>query len=278
MDPEALSRLAAEEAGIEIRRLEELALVEKACELFSLLWAEPGGAEPVSPHLLRALELSGNYVFGAIGPEGDLLGGTVAWAAAGTAGDLHSHITGVVPSRQRSGVGLALKLHQRTWALEHGFSSISWTFDPLVRRNAVFNLARLGARVVGYIENLYGKMNDAINAGDKSDRFLLRWALEQPTGIEEEGGARYIDGERPELLASSPNETPLFAEVAGQPEVSVAVPPDIEAIRRAEPLRAREWRSATCAVFSGLHDKGGEVRGLDRTGRYVVCLGRRDEA
>jgi predicted GNAT superfamily acetyltransferase len=278
VDPEALSRRAAEEAGVEIRRLEELAEIERACELFSELWAEPGGAEPVSPHLLRALELSGNYVFGAIGPEGDLVGATAAWATPGPVLDLHSHITGVVPSRQRFGVGLALKLHQRTWAIEHGFSSISWTFDPLVRRNAVFNLARLGARVVGYIENLYGTMNDAMNAGDKSDRFLLRWTLDEPTGLEEEGGARYLLGERPELLAFSPGGGPLLAEVTGQPEVSVAVPEDIEAIRRAEPPRAREWRSATCAIFSGLHDKGGEVRGLDRAGRYVVYLGRHDAA
>lgn len=274
MEPDALALLKAEQAGVEIRPLDELSRIAEACELFSQLWSEPSGGEPVSPHLVRALELSGNYVFGAFAADGFLAGATIAWAAPGLGDDLHSHITGVQPKRQRSGVGLALKLHQRAWALARGFTSISWTFDPLVRRNAIFNLARLGADVEGYFEDLYGTMSDAINAGDQSDRFLLRWHLERPVGLEEEGGGFYLEGERPTGLWPGSDGAPLFGEVAGTlAEMTVEVPSDIEAMRRLAPATAAQWRSATRAVFSKLYDKGGKVAGLDRAGRYVVVCG-----
>ena len=58
--------------------------------------------------------------------------------------------------------------------------AIVWTFDPLVARNAWFNLARLGALPTGYLEDFYGPMTDAINAGMASDRLLLTWRLDDP--------------------------------------------------------------------------------------------------
>ena len=42
--------------------------------------------------------------------------------------------------------------------------------DPLVRRNAAFNLNALGTRAVAFHPDFYGPMGDAINAGDASDR------------------------------------------------------------------------------------------------------------
>ena len=47
-------------------------------------------------------------------------------------------------------------------------------FDPLVRRNARLNLVRLGADVTDYLPDFYGAMDDAVNAGDRSDRLLAR--------------------------------------------------------------------------------------------------------
>ena len=67
-------------------------------------------------------------------------------------------------------VGFALKVHQRAWALARGVPAIVWTFDPLVARNAWFNLAKLAALPAAYLEDFYGPMTDAINAGMASDR------------------------------------------------------------------------------------------------------------
>ena len=51
------------------------------------------------------------------------------------------------PEARGTGIGRAIKLHQREWAAANGIATIVWTFDPLVRRNAWFNIAVLGADV-----------------------------------------------------------------------------------------------------------------------------------
>ena len=50
------------------------------------------------------------------------------------------------------------------WALERGLSEVTWTFDPLVRRNAWFNIEVLGGHITEYVPNFYGTMSDSINA------------------------------------------------------------------------------------------------------------------
>ena len=57
-----------------------------------------------------------------------------------------------------------------------GMAKIVWTFDPLVRRNAMFNLARLGARATRYEVDFYGPVRDAINGEDETDRLVVEWA------------------------------------------------------------------------------------------------------
>ena len=86
---------------------------------------------------------------------------------------LHSHAAGVTAAGTGRGIGFALKQDQRAWALERGIGTVTWTYDPLVRRNAFFNLTRLGARPVEYVVDFYGEMTDAINTGQGSDRFMV---------------------------------------------------------------------------------------------------------
>ena len=70
-------------------------------------------------------------------------------SSPGTTGALalHSHVTGLIPEARGSGLGRRIKLHQRDWAIANDLARIVWTFDPLVRRNAWFNIAVLGAEV-----------------------------------------------------------------------------------------------------------------------------------
>jgi predicted GNAT superfamily acetyltransferase/predicted GIY-YIG superfamily endonuclease len=93
---------------------------------------------------------------------------------------LWSHMVGVHPDYQNNGVGFGLKQFQRTWALEHGYKVISWTFDPLQSGNANFNLHCLGAVSCIYHVNFYGEMVDGINAGLPSDRLEVVWNLSSP--------------------------------------------------------------------------------------------------
>jgi predicted GNAT superfamily acetyltransferase len=145
-----------------------------AGQLFSEVWKTPGGCPEISDDLLKALQLAGSYIAGAFDARspGHLVGASVAFGSVRPVPEppeLHSHLTGAVQDRLSSGVGFALKLHQRCWALERGIGIITWTFDPLVRRNSVFNLAKLGACAAAYLRDIYGSLPDVLNAGGESD-------------------------------------------------------------------------------------------------------------
>ena len=147
--------------------------------LFTSIW---GGHQHIPPELGRAIVESGGYVVAA--RRGEVVVGASVGIVGQSGGHLHlhSHITGVVPSEQRSGVGLAIKRHQRDWAQARGMSKIVWTFDPLVRRNALFNLARLGAQATRYEVDFYGPVRDAINGEDDTDRLVVEWATSGDEG------------------------------------------------------------------------------------------------
>ena len=138
-----------------------------------------GDRDAMPPNLLRALAHSGNYVVGLY--DGDrMVGASVAFFAAPAERSMHSHITGVLPGLQSHGLGRVLKQHQREWAFARDVGHITWTFDPLVARNAHFNLRVLGARVTEYLVDHYGPMDDGVNRGDETDRLMVSWALAAP--------------------------------------------------------------------------------------------------
>ena len=246
----AEARRAAERAGVEARTIEDPLAVRAVAALFDELWGVSGGE--LFDHLLMALGLAGNYVAGAFAGGGVLVGASVGFAAVGERKELHSHITGVLPSWQGSGIGTALKLHQRAWALARGIDVISWTFDPLVRRNAVFNLRRLGAVVERYLVDAYGPMKDAVNADQGSDRLLVAW---------------WLAGDD----APAPAEhAPAPADGAGARRASVATPADVEALRRDDPEAARRWRLQVRSQLRPALDAGWRVIGLDEDYAYVL--------
>ncbi|GAA4505300.1 MULTISPECIES: GNAT family N-acetyltransferase [Nonomuraea] len=236
----------------ELRRLEEF---HAAYRLFDDIWHPDPRNPPVPVELMIAFAHAGGYVAGAF-ESGRLVGASVGFLAADRA--LHSHVTGALPGR---GAGSALKLHQREWCLRRGLERITWTFDPLVRRNAWFNLVKLGARPEAYLERFYGVMADEINEGDESDRLLAVWRLDRPPGTAVE--ARY-----PAVLADAGGR-PLVKPAEGR-TVLVATPPDIETLRGQDPGAAREWRLATRETLGGLMAAGARVTGFTRHGEYVV--------
>ena len=70
---------------------------------------------------------------------------------------MHSHMVAAVPDRRHAGVGYALKLAQRASTLEQGIEMMRWTFDPMVARNAWFNLGKLGALADRFDPDFYGR-------------------------------------------------------------------------------------------------------------------------
>jgi predicted GNAT superfamily acetyltransferase len=226
--------------GIAIRPLDTAEEVHQASAVLSEVWG--GDRSGMPPNLLRALAHSGNYAMGLY-DDGRMVGASVAFFAAPAARSMHSHITGVLPGLQSQGLGRVLKQHQREWALARDVGHITWTFDPLVARNAHFNLRVLGTRVTDYLVNHYGAMDDGVNRGDETDRVMVSWALAAP-----------------------PVPTPTDDQVAA----TVAVPPDIMDIRREAPAEARAWRQYVREGLSAHLADGLVIGGFDDERGYLL--------
>ncbi|HEU5161219.1 MAG TPA: GNAT family N-acetyltransferase [Streptosporangiaceae bacterium] len=267
---------AARRSGVEVRVLDTLAELEGVYALFDRIWQPDASNPPVTVEHLRAMTHAGNYAAGAfIG--GELVGACVGFFASPPGQALHSHVAGVSGAARGRHVGFALKAHQRAWALERGLREITWTFDPLIRRNAYFNLAKLQARPQDYLVDFYGDMDDAINEGQGSDRLLIRWRLGDPSVVAacSAGGGTAPDEPAGALdtLAESPSERPVAASRSAwesAPSCLVRTPADIEAMRRADPVAARQWRLAMRDVLGSLLSSGARVVGFTRSGAYVV--------
>ncbi|HEX6656618.1 MAG TPA: hypothetical protein VF065_00975 [Ilumatobacter sp.] len=227
---------------LEIRMLESPDDMASLVTVLQQVWDTT--APIVNVELLRAMAHSGGYVAG--GFDHHLLVGASFGFLARHHGEpaLHSHVTGILPGVQHSGVGRSIKLHQRDWAAARDLAWITWTFDPLVRRNAWFNLEVLGAHVSESAVNFYGPMTDSINAHDESDRLVVAWPTD-PTIA------------RP-------------AAPAGSTTVHVDTPEDIVFLRRTEPSEGMEWRRRVRKELGERLDAGAMVTSFTREGQYVL--------
>lgn len=253
--------MAASARPTDLRRVEALDDLRDVATLFELLWQRATPAIPLE--LLRALVHSGNYAAGAY-ESGHLIGalvGFLGWHQRALT--LHSHILGVLPEAQGRGVGVALKSDQRAWARERAVASIIWTFDPLVRRNARFNLSRLGVEVVAYLPDFYGPMADGFNGTAPTDRLLVAWPSDPGPPAEPAP-----EGARPVLTANSYGD-PVVAPVEG-PLLSIATPADIVATRRADPAAGDIWSEAYRVTLAAAMAAGYRVAGLDASGSYIL--------
>ncbi|GAA2636546.1 hypothetical protein GCM10010399_82020 [Dactylosporangium fulvum] len=262
---------AADRVDVCVAELSRPADLEEASDLLQRVWRADHPAEIAAASLLRTYAHSGNYVAGAY-RDGHLIG-----AATGFFGlthghtHLHSYVAGVSPGRLGKGVGFALKQHQRAWTLARGVPEVHWTYDPLILRNAYFNLQKLGAAATGYLPEFYGAMADGINSGDLSDRLYVVWRLDAPRVAAAAHGSHAevsADGAVP-LVAAGPDGAPVESTVDAD-RVCVAVPEDVETLRRKDSATALRWRHAVRTALSGRLAAGWRIDGITRDGRYVL--------
>lgn len=256
--------------SVDLRELSDVDELSALAELFAAVWGREGDA-PIGPDVLKALAHSGNYVAGAF-DGGRLIGGLVGWFGGTPPHDLHlhSHILGVVPGRDARGVGFALKQHQRRWSLARRVNVIEWTTDPLVRRNVYFNLAKLGARAPQYLVNVYGTMRDGINAGEESDRLLIRWDLDSREAEAAAAGTpRELEPQGDAVVTVGPAGEPSV-KASGARVILCQLPDDIVVLRRTDPALARDWRVTLRRVLRDALDAGYVIKGATRSGWYVL--------
>lgn len=277
-DAVAQALAAAESAGIHTRVLDDNDDFARASRIFNDLWGTGPANSQMPAELVRALTHSGSYAGGAF-VDGELIGAAVGFLGRSNGSDvfLHSHILGVRADAQARNVGFALKQHQRAWALERGLTTITWTFDPLVRRNAYFNVQKLAVHIAAYYENFYGPMTDNVNAGDESDRVLASWDLAAPATVSA-AAERSPDPDIRELVRTG-SAVILDRDDDGAPRISsasgstilCAVPDDVLSLRSRDGEKALAWRRALRVTLgAALHD-GFAVRGFARSGWYVLA-------
>ncbi|GGH81797.1 putative GNAT superfamily acetyltransferase [Pullulanibacillus pueri] len=261
-----------------IRKLSTVAELEEMQKLEEEVWH----TAPIPIHQTLTAAKNGGIVLGAY--ERDHLVGFLYSFAGFKDGNsyLCSHMLGIKRDFQKQKMGERLKQRQYELAREAGYSSIVWTFDPLLSLNAYLNLHKLGAFASQYIENSYGEMTDALNAGLPTDRFLAEWpiASKRSSGLGDR--VTFATGQltKPNDAHASREtqideahcllkvvinkqglpvpETSFLQDVdiATSPEWFVPVPYDFQTIRSLDHELAMNWRIATREVFNSLIAQG----------------------
>ena len=213
--------------------------------IFDETWAMDTGTE-ITPNLLQAMVHNGAYLSGAFIGE-KCVGAAFAFPATTKGLHLHSHMNAVLDKYRDQGIGYVLKIDQWHWAKKNNYAEITWTFDPLVARNAKLNLIKLGVDISAYYPNFYGDMPDALNAGDESDRVMASWK---------------VVGEQP--VAKSVMINP------DKSDTLIKIPEDIIAIRSEDISENLKWRNKVREEFMGAFEKGSKVVGFSANNEYVV--------
>jgi len=233
--------------SIRVRELESLQDQDSGRKIFDLTWAMDAGTE-ITPNLLQAMVHSGSYLTGAF-VDNKMVGAAFAFPATNSGLHLHSHMSAVLDEYRDKGVGYALKIDQWNWAKKQKYRYLSWTFDPLVRRNAKLNIVKLGVDISAYYPNFYGEMPDALNAGDESDRLMVSWS----TDIDEPKARQLIANPKPD-------------------DILIEIPEDIVAIRSKDQSESMKWRRQVRDQFLAAFEKNGKVVGFSTNNEYVVRI------
>ena len=246
--------------------------------VFDEVW--PGEGTQVTSNLLRALVHAGGYCSVVLDDDDRVVGAALGFPSrdASLPGGvyLHSHMAAVVDGLRDRGIGAAIKQHQRAWAREQGIPVVSWTFDPLVRRNAHFNVNRLGVEVRAYHPDFYGVMTDAINAGDRTDRLVAWWVVDSERAHAAAQGDLVI----PDHDSMLQNARDLIRLDDGVPRLTdppapgetvlVSLPDDVVSLRQADPALGLQWRLAVREALTTSFEAGLRVSAVTSAGAYVL--------
>ena len=239
--------------GATIRTVHEVAGIAAVADYLGDVWQTPRTAPPYPAEVLHSLVHAGGAVHAAY--DGRRLAGASV-AVLGADRGTYS----LVAAADR-GLGYAVKRAQRDWAAGLGARTMRWTFDPLVGRNARFNLVKLGAVGTEYLVDFYGPMADGVNDGDESDRLTVTWDLTAPA-------VPYDVAARGPVVRTAPDGGPLVRR--DDRHVWCRVPDDVVKLRAAEPELAMRWRHAVREVFLEAFVEGFRATGMSRDGWYTL--------
>jgi len=221
-----------------------------------------GSREDVVPAVVFAAVVPRGAVLVGAHDDDELVGFTFSLPAISHGRLIHwSHVTGVSAAYRGTGIGMALKLAQRTRVQAMGIDRIDWTFDPLQAANAHFSVRRLGAVVEHYEVNVYGELVNPLHGGLPTDRFVAQWWIDSPAVRARVDGDSTASGL---AVDSAPLVNPVTeaggwmvcdwdAEpLSAQSRLRVAVPGRFTEMLASAPDIALKWRLTTRRLFQAL--------------------------
>lgn len=268
--------MAVRKNNIELRFIESPEDMQAVEELENRIWP---GDYPVPYHMLLAVVHNGGVLVGAY--DGDMLVGYVFGFLGlyetdeGIKIKHCSHQLGVHPEYQNHGLGYELKRAQWQIVRQQGLDLITWTYDPLETRNATLNLSKLGAVCNTYLRNEYGDMQDEMNRGIPSDRFMVHWWVNtqrvsqrlSKTSRKKLDLAHFLSADAQVINTTSLNDDgwPVpesdRMDLLEDPGIQMAiilfeVPADFQGLKVSNIELARQWRSYSRTIFELLFHQG----------------------
>jgi predicted GNAT superfamily acetyltransferase len=221
-----------------------------------------GFSERVPAAILRVSQRIGGVTAAAFDARGHMLG--FVFGMTGVQGDQLVHwsdMLAVRPEARGRHLGERLKQFQRDKVRALGVRTIMWTFDPLVSRNAHFNINRLGALPIEYAVNMYGTTRSALHGALPTDRFIVAWDCTMET---ESRRPPSVDAAHAPLANPVAHDTPSLADVGAVPILRVQIPADVQPMIQSQPSLATRWREITRRIFTERLGAGYRVSGFAR--------------
>jgi predicted GNAT superfamily acetyltransferase len=214
-----------------------------------------GYAELVPKSVVRLAQRLGGVAAGAFDENDQMMG-----LVFGIPGVLEQHLVhwsdllAVRPEVQNQGLGETLKRYQRAELLARGVQVMYWSFDPLEARNAYFNFVRLGIRAHSYARDFYGESASPLHQGIGTDRLIALWELESAHVSARLNREVVRDDSWASATIVNPpveddTERCVTPRLVDAPVVRIAIPAQIQRIKKERPEIARQWRTHTRAAF-----------------------------
>jgi len=242
---------------ITIREVETIEAMQECIILQRKVFASPDLEISPVRHLIVA-KWAGGFTLGAYAGE-RLVGFVLSLPMflENMESAFYSHMTAVDAEFQSLGIGAKLKWAQRERALAVGVNYIKWTYQPVLARNAFFNLERLGITINTYMPNFYGTGAEANEskiqvAEVDSDRLFADWHLDSPKTVALSKGEKF--------------------EEKGEIVKTVEIPPDWNELVVKDTKKAIIEQERIKNEFQTAFAEGLIVRGFERSDTHPKYL------
>lgn len=254
---------------IELRKLTEKEELQEMERLEAAVWSQ---ASVIPLHMTLTLHKFGGLFLGAY-DNGQMVGFLYSFPGF-REGQPHlcSHMLGFLPPYRKQGLGVQMKWLQREEAMRMGYSCITWTYDPLESVNAYLNIAKLGGIVRHYLPNCYGNLEDEMNRGLPTDRFLVEWFLRSERVVQKQKQASvnesWEDASPALAYATGPDGFPRVTSISlafPHDAIHVSVPAHFQDLKKADMAAAMAWRTQTGELFTHAFSRGYTVVDVRRS-------------